>query len=95
MIYIRNLIPSARHPGVVPAERWTGKRRDVSNLLPFGCTYRICQNPGGYKCLEVAASIDQESLSGQLFDGALVIGGLWGSLRSITSLPSLNLVSSV
>ena len=38
VIYIRNFIPSARHPGVVPAERWTGKRQDVSHLRPFGCT---------------------------------------------------------
>ncbi|KAJ3492188.1 hypothetical protein NLJ89_g11264 [Agrocybe chaxingu] len=37
-IYTRNLIPSSRHPGKVPAEVWTGKRQDVSHLRPFGCT---------------------------------------------------------
>ncbi|CAA7267102.1 unnamed protein product [Cyclocybe aegerita] len=37
-VYTRNLIPSSRHPGKVPAEVWTGKRQDVSHLHPFGCT---------------------------------------------------------
>ena len=38
VIYLRNFVPSARHPGVVPAEQWTGKRQNISHLRPFGCT---------------------------------------------------------
>jgi hypothetical protein len=37
-IYVDNFIPSARNPGVIPWEVWTGKRQDVSHLRPFGCT---------------------------------------------------------
>ena len=37
VIYLRNFVPSARHPGIVPAECWTGKRQDISHLRPFGC----------------------------------------------------------
>ena len=36
IIYTRNLIPSACHPGLIPAERWSGRRQDVSHLHPFG-----------------------------------------------------------
>ncbi|KAJ3552016.1 hypothetical protein NP233_g12967 [Leucocoprinus birnbaumii] len=37
-VYVRNLIPSKRHPDVVPAERWYGKKQDVTHLRPFGAT---------------------------------------------------------
>jgi len=37
-IYTGNLIPSARHPGHIPTEKWTNKCQDVSHLHPFGCT---------------------------------------------------------
>ncbi|EDR06651.1 retrovirus-related pol polyprotein [Laccaria bicolor S238N-H82] len=37
IIYTRNLIPSARHPRLIPAEKWTNKRQDISHLRPFGC----------------------------------------------------------
>jgi hypothetical protein len=37
IIYTRNLIPSSRHPGIVPAEKWSGKRQSVAHLRPFGC----------------------------------------------------------
>ncbi|KAF9456395.1 hypothetical protein BDZ94DRAFT_1144613, partial [Collybia nuda] len=36
--YVRNFVPSSCHPGVIPAEAWTGKQQDVSHLRPFGCT---------------------------------------------------------
>jgi len=36
-IYTHNLIPSACHPGLIPAERWSGKCQDVSHLCPFSC----------------------------------------------------------
>ena len=38
VIYLCNFVPSAHHPGIVPAEQWTGKRQDISHLHPFGCT---------------------------------------------------------
>ena len=38
VVYTRNLIPSSRHPDLVPAEAWTGKRQDISHLRPFGCS---------------------------------------------------------
>ena len=37
VIYLRNFVPSARHPGIVPAECWTGKQQDISHLRLFGC----------------------------------------------------------
>ncbi|GAW10056.1 retrovirus-related pol polyprotein [Lentinula edodes] len=36
-IYVDNFVPTARSPDVVPMERWTKKRQDVSHLRPFGC----------------------------------------------------------
>lgn len=51
-IYLDNFIPSARHPGVVPWEVWTGKRQDVSHLRPFGCTAYA----------KIAPEIDQSKL---------------------------------
>ena len=36
-IYVQGFVPSNRHPGVVPLERWTGKKQDISHLHPFGC----------------------------------------------------------
>jgi len=38
VIYLCNFVPSARHPGIVPAEQWTGKWQDISHFRPFGCT---------------------------------------------------------
>lgn len=37
-VYIRNFVPSSRSPHVVPLERWTGQKQDVSHLRPFGST---------------------------------------------------------
>jgi len=37
-IYTGNLIPSAHHPGHIPAEKWMNKCQDVLHLHPFGCT---------------------------------------------------------
>jgi hypothetical protein len=51
-IYLDNFIPSARRPGVVPWEMWTGKRQDVSHLRPFGCTAYA----------KIAPEIDQSKL---------------------------------
>lgn len=38
IIYVLNLMPSRRHPGQIPAERWFGKRQDVSHLRAIGST---------------------------------------------------------
>lgn len=35
-VYIRNFIPNARTPNVIPAESWTQQRQDISHLRPFG-----------------------------------------------------------
>jgi len=35
VVYVRNLIPSSRCPGVIPVEIWFGKRQDISHLWPF------------------------------------------------------------
>ncbi len=35
-IATRNLIPSRRHPGLIPLESFTGRRQDVSHLRVFG-----------------------------------------------------------
>ena len=37
-IYTRNLVPSSRRPGSIPAELWFGKRQDILHLRPFGTT---------------------------------------------------------
>ncbi|KAJ3563743.1 hypothetical protein NP233_g8744 [Leucocoprinus birnbaumii] len=37
-VYIRNLIPSKRHPDIVPAEKWYGRKQDITHLHPFGAT---------------------------------------------------------
>ncbi len=37
-IFTRNLAPSSRHPGVVPAEAFSKRRQDVSFLRVFGST---------------------------------------------------------
>ncbi|PPR04698.1 LOW QUALITY PROTEIN: hypothetical protein CVT26_015022 [Gymnopilus dilepis] len=50
---VRNLLPSSRHPGVVPEEMWTGKRQDVSHLWPFGCVAYA----------KIAPEIDQSKLA--------------------------------
>jgi hypothetical protein len=36
--YIRNFVPPLNNPAMVPAERWSQKRQDVSHLRAFGCT---------------------------------------------------------
>jgi hypothetical protein len=36
VIYTLNLMPSRRHPGQIPAEKWFGKRQDVSHLRSIG-----------------------------------------------------------
>lgn len=38
VMYLRDFIPSARHPGVTPFELWYGKKPDISHLRAFGCT---------------------------------------------------------
>lgn len=37
IIYTQNLLPSIRHPDLVPEEKWLGKRQDVGHLCSFGC----------------------------------------------------------
>lgn len=34
-VYLCNFILSACHPGLIPAEVWSGKQQDVSHLCPF------------------------------------------------------------
>lgn len=36
-IYLKDFLPTARHPGKVPYELWYGKKPDVSHLRAFGC----------------------------------------------------------
>ena len=50
---VRNLLPSARHPGMIPEERWTGKRQDVAHLHSFGCVAYA----------RIAPEIDQSKLA--------------------------------
>ena len=47
----RNLIPSRRHPGRIPAESFTGKRQSVAHLRVFGakCWAKIPTAHGGSK----------------------------------------------
>jgi len=37
VIYVQGFMPSSCHPGVVPLERWMGRKQDISHLRPFGC----------------------------------------------------------
>ncbi len=34
---VENLLPSARHPGVIPEEKWTGEKQDVGHIRVWGC----------------------------------------------------------
>jgi hypothetical protein len=34
---VENLLPSTRHPGVIPEEKFTGKKQDVGHLRVWGC----------------------------------------------------------
>ena len=34
---VKNLLPSARHPGTIPEERWMGEKQDVGHLRVWGC----------------------------------------------------------
>ena len=34
---VENLLPSARHPGIIPEEKFTGKRQDVGHIRVWGC----------------------------------------------------------
>jgi hypothetical protein len=34
---VENLLPSARHPGTIPEERWMGEKQDVGHLRVWGC----------------------------------------------------------
>ncbi len=34
---VENLLPSARHPGIIPEEKWTGERQDVGHIRVWGC----------------------------------------------------------
>ncbi|KAF7770864.1 hypothetical protein Agabi119p4_6838 [Agaricus bisporus var. burnettii] len=37
-VYLHNFIPPTRLPDQIPAEKWFGRRQDVSHLRPFGST---------------------------------------------------------
>jgi hypothetical protein len=37
VIYLKDFVPSARHPDTTPFEDWRGFKPDVSHLRPFGC----------------------------------------------------------
>ena len=56
-IEVHNLIPSRRHPGVVPLEAFTGKRQDISHLQVFGskCWAKIPTVNGAASKIEVSA----------------------------------------
>ncbi|GLB45342.1 hypothetical protein LshimejAT787_2200050 [Lyophyllum shimeji] len=34
---VENRLPSSRHPGVIPEERWTGQKQDVGHFRVWGC----------------------------------------------------------
>jgi hypothetical protein len=34
---VENLLPSARHPGVIPEEKYTGQKQDVGHIRVWGC----------------------------------------------------------
>ena len=36
-IYIQNLLPSSRHPGIIPKEAWMGRWQRVDHLRLWGC----------------------------------------------------------
>ena len=38
MVYLKDFIPSAYHPGETPYELWYGKKPNITHLRPFGCT---------------------------------------------------------
>ena len=39
--YVENLLPSVRHPGEIPEERWTGMRQDVGHIRVWGCVVYV------------------------------------------------------
>jgi hypothetical protein len=49
--YVENLLPSVRHPGQIPEERWTGTRQDVGHVRVWGCVayVHIPKEKGGGK----------------------------------------------
>jgi hypothetical protein len=38
IVYLKDFVPMARHPGKTPHELWYGKKPDIAHLRPFGCT---------------------------------------------------------
>lgn len=50
-VYLKDFLPTARHPEKVPYELWTGVKPDVSHLRAFGCAAyaKIPAEEGGSK----------------------------------------------
>lgn len=48
---IKNMLPSSRHPGTIPEERWTKERQDVGHIRVWGCIAYVHITPekGGGK----------------------------------------------
>ena len=38
VLYLKDFVPTARHPDTTPFEDWRGFRPNISHLQPFGCT---------------------------------------------------------
>jgi hypothetical protein len=49
--YVENLLPSVRHPGMIPEERWTGSKQDIGHICIWGCVayVHIPKEKGGSK----------------------------------------------
>jgi hypothetical protein len=39
---VENLLPFARHPGVIPEEKFMGKKQDVGHICVWGCIAFVC-----------------------------------------------------
>jgi hypothetical protein len=47
---VEYLLPSTRHPGVIPEEKFTGKEQDVGHICVCGCiafVYILSEKDGG------------------------------------------------
>jgi transposase InsO family protein len=38
IVYLKDFVPTTRHPGKTPHELWYRKKPDIAHLRPFGCT---------------------------------------------------------
>jgi hypothetical protein len=38
VVYLKDFVPTVRHPDITPFEDWRGFKPDISHLRPFGCT---------------------------------------------------------